>query len=99
MANNLAIDNAGLEPAEARLAKALVDFKLRDNAFHLLTLTAAWTVLILLGGVIASLVVGSVPAIKAFGFNFLWTEEWNPVTEKFGAMAAVYGTIVTAIMP
>ena len=98
VANNLAIDNAEIEPAEARLAKALAGFKLRDNAFHLLTLAAACTVLILLGGVIAALVVGSVPAIKAFGFNFLWTEGWNPVTEKFGAMAPVYGTIVTAII-
>ena len=67
MANNLAIDNAGLKPAEARLARALAGFKLRDTAFHLLTLAAAWTVLILLGGVIASLILGSMPAIKAFG--------------------------------
>jgi phosphate transport system permease protein len=97
VANNLAIDNE-LGSAEARLAKALVGFKLRDNAFHLLTLAAAWAVLLLLGGVIASLVAGSIPAIKAFGFNFLTTEVWNPVTEKFGAMAPVYGTIVTSII-
>ncbi len=97
MANNLAIDNE-LGPAEALLANALVGFKLRDNAFHLLTLAAAWTVLILLGGVIAALIAGSVPAIRAFGFGFLWTEGWNPVTEKFGAMAPVYGTIVTSVI-
>ena len=98
VANHLAIDNAEPGSAEARLAKALVGFKLRDNAFHLLTLAAAWAVLILLGGVIAALVVGSVPAIRAFGLNFLTTEAWNPVTEKFGAMAAVYGTIVTSLI-
>jgi phosphate transport system permease protein len=98
VANNLAIDNAGPRSAEAVLAKALVGFKLRDNAFHLLTLAAAWTVLVLLGGVIAALVVGSIPAIRAFGLNFLSTEMWNPVTEQFGAMAAVYGTVVTSII-
>ncbi len=98
MANHLAIENAGQESAEALLAKALVGFKLRDNAFHLLTLAAAWTVLILLGGVIAALIVGSVPAIRTFGLNFLSTEAWNPVTEQFGAMAAVYGTVVTSII-
>jgi phosphate transport system permease protein len=98
VANHLAIDNAGPGSAEARLANALVGFKLRDNAFRLLTLAAAWTVLILLGGVIAALVVGSVPAIRAFGLNFLSTEMWNPVTEKFGAMAPVYGTIVTSLI-
>jgi phosphate transport system permease protein len=98
VANQLAIDSAGQGPAEARLAKALVGFKLRDNAFRLLTLAAAWTVLVLLGGVIAALVVGSIPAIRAFGLNFLLTEMWNPVTEQFGAMAAIYGTVVTSVI-
>lgn len=98
MADNLAVDNIGLERAESRLAKSLAGFKLRDTTFHLLTLAAAWAVLILLGGVIASLVLGSMPAIKAFGLNFLSTEAWNPVTEKFGAMAPVYGTIVTSLI-
>ena len=54
--------------------------------------------MLLLGGVIASLIMGSMPAIKAFGLNFLRTEAWNPVTEKFGAMAPVYGTIVTSLI-
>ncbi len=98
MADNLAVDNIGLERAESRLAKSLAGFKLRDTTFHLLTLAAAWAVLILLGGVIASLVLGSMPAFKAFGLNFLTTEAWNPVTEKFGAMAPVYGTIVTSLI-
>jgi len=98
VANPMAIDNAGPGSAEARLAKALVGFKLRDNAFHSLTLAAAWMVLILLGGVIAALVVGSVPAVMAFGLNFLSTAMWNPVTEQFGAMAPVYGTIVTSLI-
>lgn len=98
MADNLAVDKIGLERAESRLAKSLAGFKLRDTTFHLLTLAAAWAVLILLGGVIASLVLGSMPAFKAFGLNFLTTEAWNPVTEKFGAMAPVYGTIVTSLI-
>lgn len=98
MANQMAIDNAARDSAETRLAKALFGFKLRDNAFHLLTLAAAWTVLLLLGGVIVSLVAGSMPAIKAFGFNFLTSEAWNPVTEKFGAVAPIYGTVVTSLI-
>ncbi len=98
VSDDLVIDNAGLQAAEGRLGKALASFKLRDITFHLITLAAAWTVLILLGGVIASLVIGSMPAIKAFGLNFLTTQSWNPVTEKFGAMAPVYGTIVTSLI-
>jgi phosphate transport system permease protein len=36
--------------------------------------------------------------MRAFGFNFLVTESWNPVTEKFGAIAPIYGTIVTSLI-
>ena len=39
------------------------------------------------GGVIASLIQGSIPAFKAFGFGFLTTQVWNPVTDEFGALA------------
>jgi phosphate transport system permease protein len=69
-----------------------------DSAFRILTQAAAYSVLILLSGVILSLVIGSLPAFKEFGLSFLTTESWNPVTEKFGAMAPIYGTIVTSIL-
>ncbi|MEJ0040701.1 MAG: hypothetical protein WDM81_00050 [Rhizomicrobium sp.] len=46
----------------------------------------------------ASLIIGAMPAIKAFGFPFIWTEAWNPVTERFGALASVYGTLVTSFL-
>ncbi len=56
------------------------------------------TVLGLLTGVILALVIGSVPAIKAFGPSFVTTEVWNPVTEQFGALAPIYGTLVTSVI-
>jgi phosphate transport system permease protein len=34
--------------------------------------------------------------LRTFGFDFLLTQRWNPVTEKFGALAPIYGTIVTS---
>ena len=77
-------------------ARVLRSFKFRDASFHGLTLAAALAVLILLGGVIVSLFIGALPAIKAFGFGFLVTESWNPVTNRFGAMAPVYGTLITS---
>ncbi|HEY6254645.1 MAG TPA: phosphate ABC transporter permease subunit PstC [Xanthobacteraceae bacterium] len=69
-----------------------------DAIFSNLTRIAAVGVLILLGGVILSLVHGSLPALRAFGFNFLIEDRWNPVTEKFGALAPIYGTLITAIL-
>jgi phosphate transport system permease protein len=51
-----------------------------------------------LSGVILALVIGSVPALKAYGFGFITSEVWNPVTEQFGALAPIYGTLVTSII-
>src|SRR5437667_6229957 len=56
----------------------------------------ALLVLLVLGGVIRSLVSGALPALQHFGFGFLVAEVWNPVTEKFGARAPIYGTLVTS---
>jgi phosphate transport system permease protein len=79
-------------------ARRLDRLRLGDALFHQLTRAAAVGVLILLGGVIFSLILGSLPALRAFGFSFLIEERWNPVTEKFGALAAIYGTIVTSFL-
>ena len=69
---------------------------LGDAVFRSLTLLFALLVLVVLGGVILSLVSGALPALEHFGLRFLVTEAWNPVTEKFGALAPVYGTLVTS---
>src|SRR5215468_9580903 len=79
-------------------AKVLNKLRLNDSVFRNLTFFAAIGVLILLGGVIVALIEGSMPALRAFGFNFLIEERWNPVTEKFGAIAPIYGTLVTSFI-
>jgi len=88
---------AGVGEAGAR-AKVLDRLRLNDKAFRHLTRAAAIAVLGLLGGVILSLIIGAWPALQAFGFNFLIEERWNPVTEKFGALAPIYGTLVTSFI-
>ena len=71
-------------------------FALTDAIFHGMTRAAAILVLVLLGGVAISLFAGSWQALSTFGFSCLTSESWNPVTEKFGALAPIYGTIVTS---
>jgi len=85
----------GLQSSRAR---ALDRLRLGDAAFRLLTRAAALAVLGILGGVIISLVIGAMPALQTFGLDFLLTQSWNPVTEKFGALAPIYGTIVTSFI-
>ncbi len=79
-------------------ARVLDRLRLGDIAFRHLTRAAAFGVLLLLSGVIVALIAGSLPALRTFGFDFLTTERWNPVTEKFGALAPIYGTLVTSLI-
>ena len=70
--------------------------RLGDIGFHALTFLFALLVLLILSGVIGALIAGAWPALQQFGFGFLVTAVWNPVTEKFGAVAPIYGTLVTS---
>jgi phosphate transport system permease protein len=70
--------------------------KLLDFLFRNATRFFAFLVLALLVGIIASLIVGAMPAIKAFGIKFLWGDSWNPVTDEFGALVPIIGTLATA---
>jgi len=82
----------------ASRARVLDRLRFSDNGFRILTRSAAIAVLAVLGGVILSLILGAWPALSEFGLAFLVTESWNPVTEKFGALAPIYGTLVTSVI-
>jgi phosphate transport system permease protein len=89
--------DTAVSDAAAR-SKILGRLRLGDTVFRNLTRGGAILVLAILGGVIISLIQGSIPALREFGFSFLYEERWNPVTEKFGAFAAIYGTLVTSVI-
>jgi phosphate transport system permease protein len=70
--------------------------RLGERLFKGATWLAAVLVLMLLGGVAIALVEGAWPALSHFKLEFLTRQIWNPVTEKFGALAPIYGTLVTS---
>ncbi len=82
-------------PTDRRTAR-LNRLRAGDALFRRMTRAAALGVLLLLGGVIVSLLVGSTPAFLAFGPGFVTAEVWNPVTDQFGALAPIHGTLVTS---
>jgi len=96
--SDLALSSVQSKAVESDRRKALGKLSLFDALFHKLTFSAAILVLLLLGGVIISLIQGSLPAVRAFGFGFLSSQSWNPVTDNFGAMAAIYGTVTTSLI-
>lgn len=79
-------------------SQVLKRLRFSDRVFHNLTRAAAIGVLVLLGCIIISLAIGSWPALRTFGLGFVTEQRWNPVTERFGALAPIYGTVVTSII-
>jgi phosphate transport system permease protein len=69
-----------------------------DTRFRRLTYSAALLVFLIFVGIIVSLTIGAWPAIKAFGPGFFVSQVWNPVTEKFGALGPIYGTVLTSTL-
>ncbi len=93
------MSTAELESIEAaRLAKVLRRQHWYDKAFRLTTLAFALMVLAMLAAIIASLVYGSYPAFREFGPQFLISSEWNPVTNRYGALNTIFGTVVTSLI-
>ncbi|MGH8100703.1 MAG: phosphate ABC transporter permease subunit PstC [Chthoniobacterales bacterium] len=69
-----------------------------DKAFEWLTLGMAVAVIVLVFLIGWELARGSSLAIQKFGFRFLTTSKWDPVTEEFGALPFVYGTLVSSFI-
>lgn len=70
--------------------------RIQDWFFHKITMMFALTVLFVLVGIIISLVIGAMPALKEFGPGFISTVEWDPVNDQYGAAIAIVGTLVSS---
>ncbi len=67
-----------------------------DSTFRWIVFGAGMLVLLILAGVALTTLWGGHEAFQTFGFKFLISSDWDTVTHKFGALAPVYGTLVTA---
>src|SRR6187549_3864 len=68
----------------------------QDWLFERLTMCFALFVLLTLVGIIGALMWTAVPAFQKFGIGFFFTDVWDPVKLRFGALAPIYGTLVTS---
>lgn len=89
-----------LSPTEAAVArdKVLRGFRRSDTIFRSLTHASAIGVLLILGGVFVALIGGAIPTLRQFGLSFFVVDDWNPVTDNYGAVAPIFGTLVTALI-
>lgn len=67
-----------------------------DRVFKYFVLSFGLIVILLGIGMGIKLVASSMAIWKEFGLSFLWGRDWNPVTEEFGALPFIYGTLVTS---
>lgn len=78
--------------------KSRVRMRFGDPLFKGLTLFFALLVLAILSGIVITLTFDAWPALKEFGLPFVWTSSWNPVTDQYGALVPLVGTIETAVI-
>jgi phosphate transport system permease protein len=69
-----------------------------DRAFEWLTRAFAFLVFSILAAILVSLVIGSQLTLEKYGLSFIWSADWDPVQEKFGALVPIYGTLVTSLI-
>jgi phosphate transport system permease protein len=69
-----------------------------DKIFAFFAYASGILVLVLLGAIIITLLVGGMKAFRTFGFGFLTDADWDPVQDIYGAAVPIYGTVVTAIL-
>ncbi|MHB1239586.1 MAG: phosphate ABC transporter permease subunit PstC [Gammaproteobacteria bacterium] len=72
--------------------------RLADRVFAGTTRVFAILVMLSVFAILVSLLIGAGPALRKFGFGFLVSTQWNPVTERFGALVPIFGTLVTSFL-
>ena len=69
-----------------------------DRLFRYALVACVVFVLVALAGAALSMLWGGRHALQMQGLSFFYSSEWNPVEYKFGALAPIYGTLVTALI-
>ncbi len=78
--------------------RAVNSSKVVDAGFRLLTKAFAFLVFVILLGIVLSLLYGSHESIARFGLSFLWTDDWDPIKQNYGALVPILGTVISAFL-
>jgi len=85
-----------LDEVDPRTSARIARETRQDWIFRWLLFAAATLVLVLLGAAALSMLAGGRLAFQTFGWNFLWSDVWDPVGKTFGAFVPIYGTLVSS---
>jgi phosphate transport system permease protein len=71
-------------------------FHFGDTAFRTSLFVSGGIVVLVLTSILVIMFTGGRQAFEMFGLGFVWSPDWNPVTNVFGALAPITGTLITA---
>ncbi|MBI3510887.1 MAG: phosphate ABC transporter permease subunit PstC [Bacteroidetes bacterium] len=71
---------------------------LSEKIFQKTLLLSALLLIVILLGIFITLLVNSMPSIKAVGFSFIYGKTWDPVSDEYGALPFLVGTLLTAFL-
>jgi phosphate transport system permease protein len=83
-------------PADRELAARVARFASQDRLFKAVTFLFAMLVLLGMFGILASLLVEAWPTLRTTGVAFFYGTTWSPTDDEYGAVIAIYGTVVTS---
>src|SRR5579871_5143529 len=69
-----------------------------ENVFKKTPVIIGLVMVILVFGILLTLVVESLPSIKALGLKYLWGKTWDPVQDVYGAFPFLLGTLLTSFL-
>jgi phosphate transport system permease protein len=69
-----------------------------DRVFLGLAIASAVVILLIAVVFVIALFIPAIPSIVKFGPGFITSTTWDPVRQVFGALPAIYGTLVTSVI-
>jgi phosphate transport system permease protein len=82
-----------------RVSKIFSYGKIRtETAFKRTLVIIALIMVVITLGIFITLVVHAMPSIKALGFSFFWSRTWDPVSNVYGALPFLVGTLLTSFL-
>jgi phosphate transport system permease protein len=89
--------DGNIAPAQEPFSPAASKPARGDLYFRWLTAACALVLPLIMIAIGLALAYYSIPALRKFGLGFFISEQWNPVTQQFGALSSIYGTLVSTV--
>ena len=91
------MDDAGKQ-SDRTLRKGPLAALSGDGVFQVLTAVFAFLAVVVLAAMALQMFRASLPSLKAFGWKFLSSVEWDPVLDSYGALPYIFGTLVSSLL-